>query len=341
MPSTPSRSRTAGPLAARGARAAGTGLLILFISLALIEGGLQVAARWVPDRSGVWRPDAELRVLCAGDSHTWGAQVEREESYPAQLQRHLDRVEPGVYSVVNQGLPGMNTAQIRERLPVWIQRYQPDIVVVWAGVNNAWNRADMENGDRPVTAWLRGLLSRVRLYRLARVWIHDRELAKYVPEGPDDRVWHRWRSQGDMGPRPLYEMKHDGVIEIIRHVRERPEADAEGTRRIAQSAERDLSFIAGYARSAGVELVFITYPLSASWFLTASQATLRAAEQHDVPVVETGPSVARLPVEDQDWLPDAHPGPHIYREIARDVAAAVLEAGGRSGADELRRSPED
>ena len=162
----PRRSRTR-----RALRAGGSATLIVVISFALIELGLQVASLFAEDRSGVWEPGAEVRVLCVGDSHTWGAGVSREQSYPAHLQNHLDELAPGRYSVLNHGLPGINTAQVRRRFPVWLQRYQPDVVVLWAGVNNAWNRADAEESSEIRYAWLEGLVSHLRTYRLVRVWL--------------------------------------------------------------------------------------------------------------------------------------------------------------------------
>ena len=71
----------------RAARIVASGALILLLGLALTEAGLQVASRLMSDRAGAWRPGSANRILCVGDSHTYGAQVEREESYPGQLQR--------------------------------------------------------------------------------------------------------------------------------------------------------------------------------------------------------------------------------------------------------------
>ena len=62
---------------------------------------LQLASIFAPDRTSPWREGASERILCIGDSHTYGAGVERDESYPAQLQRVLDGLAPGRYAVMN------------------------------------------------------------------------------------------------------------------------------------------------------------------------------------------------------------------------------------------------
>jgi hypothetical protein len=96
---------------------------IAFLSLVLIEVALNLGAALVTDRSGGgWRPGAEIRVLAVGDSHTYGGSVPRGQDYPHQLQRFLDAADPGVYSVVNVGVPGFNTSQVRNRLALNLAR---------------------------------------------------------------------------------------------------------------------------------------------------------------------------------------------------------------------------
>ena len=115
---------------------------VLMLAPVLLEAALQVGSRFVSDRGAEWREGAQYRVLSVGDSHTYGAFVARDQSYPAHLQQQLDRIEPGRYSVLNRGIPGMSTAQVRNRLPLLLTRYQPDLVILWAGVNNSWNTAE-------------------------------------------------------------------------------------------------------------------------------------------------------------------------------------------------------
>ena len=312
--------------ARRVARTVASGALMLLMSFILIELGLQVASLFAEDRTSVWQPGAENRILCVGDSHTWGASVSREESYPAQLQRFLDEAEPGMHSVVNQGLPGMNTAQLRKRLGIWLQRYRPDVVVVWVGVNNGWNRAEVEDPAGLGWARLDGVLSRLRAYRLVRVWLHDRELKRYVPKDRSERVWHRVAEKGVFGPRPRFTIRHDGVVEEIRHDREQSHVEREGEDLVEAQLQiqRDYEIMVTYARSAGVRLVFIAYPIRAHWFELANRAVRDTSRRYDIPLVETGLAVGRVPQEKQDWSADLHPGSNLYREIARDVAAVII-----------------
>jgi lysophospholipase L1-like esterase len=312
-------------------RAVATGGLILALGLALCEAGLRVAAHWAADRSSAWRPGATHRILSVGDSHTYGGGVEREESYPAQLQRVLDEREPGVHSVMNLGLPGMSSTQLRNRLPIWVQRYQPDLLVVWVGVNDAWNRAEIGEEEAGVLAGLDALLSRSRLYRLVRVRLHDRNLERYVPSGPEDRRWHVAQLEGALEDE-VWTVRHAGVTERIAHgPHETPPAEPdERTQALEARLSSDLAAIAEYADASGIPMILMTYPIEASWYYVANRVKRRIAEAYDLVLVETVLPVQAIPEAERDWLWVAHPGPRIYAAIAAALApivAATPEGG--------------
>ncbi len=318
---------------ARIARLAASGALVLVLGLALAEAGLWVAARFVGDRASAWRPDSTVRILAVGDSHTYGGGVEREESYPAQLQRALDERLPGAYSVMNLGLPGMSSTQLRNRLPIWVQRYRPDVLIVWVGVNDAWNRA--ETGDEMTNAMARldAWLSHSRLYRLVRVRLHDRDLERYVPSGPDDRRWHVSQLEGAFEDE-VWTVRHSGVTERIAHGRHTapPAEPDERSREVEERLGRDLAAMARYARDSGIPMILLTYPIEASWYAVANRAGRRIAAEYGLTLVETVVPVRTIPEAERDWIWVAHPGPRIYAAIAAGLATVVGEpALGSSG----------
>ena len=89
------RPRSRRNLLQRFARALGGGAVILVLALILIETLLTLASHLAEDRTSAWLPGATVRILAVGDSHTWGAAVARQESYPAHLQRFLVVRAPG------------------------------------------------------------------------------------------------------------------------------------------------------------------------------------------------------------------------------------------------------
>jgi len=56
--------------------------------------------------------DDTLRVLCLGDSATFGTGSNDDETYPAQLKKILKRRHPGRnVEVINAGIPGYSSMQ--------------------------------------------------------------------------------------------------------------------------------------------------------------------------------------------------------------------------------------
>jgi len=298
-----------------------SGALVALGTIAAAELLLQIASIFAPDRASSWRPEAKNRILCVGDSHTWGSGVEREEAYPAQLQIFLDEQEPGAYSVINLGLPGLSTTQLRRRVPDWLSRYQPDLMIIWAGANNAWNTAELEEGPSTLRAWLDRQLIRTRLYRLIRVQYHDRTLERYDPESRSDRVW-QIEVDKKLAPQPdaTFTVKHEGITETIAHSTD----DAQDASRVIPRAVTDFRAIMGYSQAANVRVIFVSYPINLGSIEQANIAAWRISTEYDSPLIDTSVSVDRIPLEKQVWLWANHPGPAMYIEIARDIARVVL-----------------
>jgi lysophospholipase L1-like esterase len=80
---------------------------------------------------------SRLRVLCMGDSITFGVSLADDETYPARLERALrDRLGPDVAPVVvNAGVPGYSSVQ-GMRLLDELASFKPDVVVWWFGMND-------------------------------------------------------------------------------------------------------------------------------------------------------------------------------------------------------------
>ena len=90
-------------------------------------------------------------------------------------------------------------------------------------------------------------------------------------------------------------------------------------------AEANLDDIAERARAAGVRLILITYPVSFGPSGVANEAIRKVAARRSIPLVGATQSIERLPKEQRRFLWAGHPNPHMYREIARDVADVLLQ----------------
>ena len=79
-------------------------------------------------------------VLFLGTSLTAGQGLDREEAYPALIQKKIDAAGLG-YRVVNAGVGGDTSADALGRL-AWLLRQRVDVLVVETGANDALRGQD-------------------------------------------------------------------------------------------------------------------------------------------------------------------------------------------------------
>lgn len=77
---------------------------------------------------------AGKRIVCFGDSLTFGTGASSGKDYPSQLSQLVSR------PVINAGVPGDTTARALQRLERDVLPYSPDIVLITLGGN------DLKNG---------------------------------------------------------------------------------------------------------------------------------------------------------------------------------------------------
>ena len=86
--------------------------------------------------------DARPRIVAFGDSLTAGLGVNRDDAYPAQLQRRLDELDYR-YRVINAGVSGDTTAGGLRRVP-WVLGSKPDLVILELGANDGLRGLSLE-----------------------------------------------------------------------------------------------------------------------------------------------------------------------------------------------------
>ena len=116
-----------------------------------------------------------VRLLCLGDSFTFGIGAPGGYSYPEQLQQLLDRRLPNKkFIVYNEGRPGQNSSMLFRELPGNIQKYTPDIIIVMTGCNNSSNFKNsnyfrfMPKSGRKYLYRYDSLASHSKVYRLLK-----------------------------------------------------------------------------------------------------------------------------------------------------------------------------
>jgi lysophospholipase L1-like esterase len=312
--------------------AAHIGLLLLGCALALValEAVLQLASltlRGLGYRAEALGRRGERRILCVGDSHTYGTSVPRAEAYPAQLEAYLGRADPEHrYQVVNRGVPGMNSAQLAGVLPLWLAQSDPQLAVVWIGTNNWWNRAeDPIGGDGG--GGLARTLGGLRLPRLLQTL----------------RIDAAWRdSLGD--PDAVFAKLREQMMPSFYRKEARSEAE------FVEVTLHDLARIEHVLRRAGVDWLLVTYPLldptSRDFPLSVVQVHARAVQRFQqnrpIGVVDTTLDLSRARAANATAIPQCLPatlheqpclfvnemGPHpsglLYGYIAESIGREIL-----------------
>jgi lysophospholipase L1-like esterase len=253
-------------------------LLLLGIALALVilELGLRGAAWYVQRQTRGELPVAwvtgNLRILCLGDSVTYGILVPREQSYPAQLEALWnERVASPKVEVLNLGLPGTNSSRLVRELPRLLDTFSPDITILLVGVNDFWtipSPLDEASADRPQRGWLERNSRIYKLYYLLRRGLVGRDLEIEIdPEGNLERSDHKARF-GDRVFALGFAKGEPGLVGDL------------------DSLRANLRTLVAQAKAAGTQLYLMSYPARQRWYAMASPALRQAAEETGTPFVD-------------------------------------------------------
>jgi lysophospholipase L1-like esterase len=121
------------------------------------------------------KPAGARRLVCLGDSFTWGVGVLFDDTWPQRVERLLAR-DGERWEAVNLGEPGLNTVQEASKLEAEGLAYEPDVVVLAYVLNDsedanaaeARRAADWLAEERTAAAAPRTLLDRTALVSLVR-----------------------------------------------------------------------------------------------------------------------------------------------------------------------------
>ena len=92
----------------------------------------------------------EYRILCLGDSWTVGAGLDREDSYPAQLEKILNAAHSKrKFKVYNLGFHDFNSTMVLRKFKNAYPVLNPDIVVVMMGRSEPCGSFSQARSRRP------------------------------------------------------------------------------------------------------------------------------------------------------------------------------------------------
>lgn len=224
------------------------------------------------------RPPGRIRVVCLGDSWTFGAGVDQDQAYPQQLEARLRRAFPAAdVEVLNLGVMGHSSFQGREVLRRIALPLRPDAVLIGYGMNDssvAGYRDAEVAAARPAlrwSDWLAGAAGRSEVFRLLGYLALS---LRHRPPSPEAAIREAdARAAGRASAVDLY-----GALEAWTRV---PLADY----------ERNLADMVALARSGGAAVVLLFNEL---WPDNPYRAVAaRVAARHGVPLVDAPDLLAR------------------------------------------------
>lgn len=94
-----------------------------------------------------------MRIICLGDSSTFGFGVNVDDSYPKKLEAILNKypIYKKHFEVINAGIPGYSSFQGQQWFGSELFKYQPELITVWYGHNDNEFPSPLDHPDKEFT----------------------------------------------------------------------------------------------------------------------------------------------------------------------------------------------
>jgi lysophospholipase L1-like esterase len=296
-------------------------LLYVLLAVILLEGALQVAAFFVKEQA--WRAKASwvtggMRILALGDSNTYGLYLDKEEAYPAQLEKLWNETNPDKpIEIINVGYPGTNSFRLRANLPELIDTFQPDMALVLIGFNDFWTPVE---DARDISGDQHAWYTRLKLYRLyymvARKGVDaegidmgERQVAGKEPRlSPRDREYLLRESgvtsdqldeilAGEKNTAGYKKVEAAFVKLLAEKQQDQPQEDVLNTvkygnqifslginegepARSGKNMEGNIKAVLDYLASEGISAVLMDYPTNSGYYLAANRKIKSFADEY-------------------------------------------------------------
>jgi len=146
------------------------------------------------------KPRGTYRIICLGDSATFGMCVRQDETVQALLQKHFRDTYPSRdMEVINTGVPGYTSQQGRVTAQQYLEKFKPDLITFAFGINDLteaiMTQADWYRMNTNLSGRLIGFFHKSELYTLFEylvISLRDKIISFLVDEqARAQRVPHR------------------------------------------------------------------------------------------------------------------------------------------------------
>lgn len=302
------------------------------LCLILLEIGLRVASCAYTSLNSLPLPDpsAQLRVLCLGESTTLGigASNPRLFNYPHQLEVMLrERFPSSHVQVLYDGTVGCNTTENLLRLPSYLEKYRPQLVIFMVGVNNWWNLNKSNvlifNKNKGFSEWVLKtavFMDQFRVYKLLKSIAYNTGFIKLSTAEPEP-----------IHPGRLFDMKNTGVkdakemgkyMERLDDYKKRI-ASLYAADIFADVAFYDLQEMIGICQKRRIQVIVCNYPRGKNHLCEVQE---RVASLFHCPFVDNHAFFHQLPDMESYFSGDkSHPNDKGYHFLAQNIFNCILE----------------
>jgi len=105
------------------------------------------------------RHKGSFRVLCLGDSTTYGVMVDQDQTYSSVLEKQLAKIlAPRTVETINAGVPGYSSVQVSLYFSKRCLQLDPDLVTLCVGINDAFAIPNLCDQDKDLyVPWRRSI----------------------------------------------------------------------------------------------------------------------------------------------------------------------------------------
>jgi lysophospholipase L1-like esterase len=296
----------------------------LVAGLVIAEAALQLGALYVRttgrEQRATWRTDRP-RIVCIGDSNTYGLLEARENAYPAVLERLWNAATPAQpVEVLNLGFPGLNSSKMRQSFRDLMIALRPDLVIMLVGVNDIYT-APMPIADEA------GAAARVQyaLWRLSRVYRLLYMLVSRLRSDKVDTEQKQVEIEHKLMDNPLHGQVRVGDSHF--DLAGTNFADPAQLGNWSVALRENVHVMAADAAAVGARFVLLTYASHLSSYAPANDAI---RSMSDLPIIDVTPRFAEICPSGQCpglFRPSQHPNANGYRIMAAVVWNGLREAG--------------
>jgi lysophospholipase L1-like esterase len=211
-----------------------------------------------PDRFLCEKPAGTRRVVLLGGSSVQGFMLQDAQTIPSRLEVRLRARGGGTVEVINAGVAGYNTLQIRRMMPeVW--DLSPDVLVLYAGHNDYAYYPAVEAALRasPVLRTTRSTGDNIALWRWMRELLRSAGALPPIPT--------RAAPTGGNAARAVFQVA-PLAVPSSRSARQELVAQQEhAEENVSAFFAENVTWLKESAASRGVELVLVTPVSRADW----------------------------------------------------------------------------